>query len=65
MANRQNVEFKTMDGITLRGDLYSAGQRGPAVILTPGVSPFGIGKPGMRSVPDIIQVQLHQRDVCA
>lgn len=33
----QNVQFKTLDGIYLRGRLYAAAQRGPAVILCPGV----------------------------
>ena len=36
----QDVEFKTIDGLTLRGDLYNAGLssgKGPAVIITPGV----------------------------
>lgn len=30
------VEFKTVDGLTLRGRLYRAAIRGPAIILTPG-----------------------------
>ncbi|KAL4863049.1 Alpha/Beta hydrolase protein [Aspergillus spectabilis] len=32
----QNVQFKTLDGIYLRGRLYPAAQRGPAVVLSPG-----------------------------
>ncbi|KAL2000897.1 hypothetical protein VTN02DRAFT_2485 [Thermoascus thermophilus] len=32
----QDVEFKTLDGLTLRGALYPARERGPAVIMTPG-----------------------------
>ncbi|KAL6231641.1 Alpha/Beta hydrolase protein [Aspergillus navahoensis] len=32
----QNVQFKTLDGIYLRGRLYAAAHRGPAVILSPG-----------------------------
>jgi len=35
----QEVEFKTIDGLTLRGDLYNAAVssgKGPAVIITPG-----------------------------
>ncbi|KAL2816618.1 Alpha/Beta hydrolase protein [Aspergillus cavernicola] len=32
----QNVHFKSLDGISLRGRLYPAAQRGPAVILSPG-----------------------------
>ncbi|KAK4066061.1 uncharacterized protein Triagg1_8370 [Trichoderma aggressivum f. europaeum] len=30
------VEFTTLDGLTLRGQLYAASSRGPAVIMTPG-----------------------------
>ncbi|OKL61916.1 hypothetical protein UA08_02260 [Talaromyces atroroseus] len=36
MANKQDVEFKTIDGLTLRGWLFPAAQRGPAIIMTPG-----------------------------
>ncbi|KAI1765522.1 DltD N-terminal domain protein [Hypoxylon sp. FL1150] len=36
MANKQDVEFKTMDGLTLRGWLFPAAKRGPAIIMTPG-----------------------------
>ncbi|KAI1111783.1 alpha/beta-hydrolase [Nemania sp. NC0429] len=36
MANRENVEFRTVDGLTLRGCLYPAAQKGPGIILTPG-----------------------------
>ncbi|KAK4120692.1 DltD N-terminal domain protein [Parathielavia appendiculata] len=36
MKSRQNVEFKTLDGLTLRGWLFPAPQRGPAIIMTPG-----------------------------
>ncbi|KAL3473254.1 Alpha/Beta hydrolase protein [Aspergillus californicus] len=32
----RNVQFKTLDGIYLRGRLYPAAQKGPAVILSPG-----------------------------
>ncbi|GAD98920.1 hypothetical protein NFIA_023500 [Paecilomyces variotii No. 5] len=32
----QNAEFKTVDGITLRGILFPTSQRGPAIIMTPG-----------------------------
>ncbi|KAI9651887.1 MAG: hypothetical protein M1831_007509 [Alyxoria varia] len=32
----QGAEFKTLDGLTLRGDLFPASGRGPAVIITPG-----------------------------
>jgi len=38
---KQEVEFKTIDGLTLRGDLYPAPAssiKGPAVVITPGVS---------------------------
>ncbi|PGH05503.1 hypothetical protein AJ80_08324 [Polytolypa hystricis UAMH7299] len=32
----QNVKFKALDGVYLRGRLYPAAQRGPAVIMSPG-----------------------------
>lgn len=38
MAAHEEVEFKTLDGLTLRGWLYPASKRGPGVIITPGVS---------------------------
>ena len=34
----QDIEFKTIDGLTIRGSLYPAANKGPAVIMTPGVS---------------------------
>ncbi|RFU28989.1 hypothetical protein B7463_g7333, partial [Scytalidium lignicola] len=37
MSHHEDVEFKTVDGLTLRGWLYPTGSgRSPAVILTPG-----------------------------
>lgn len=33
----ENVRFKTIDGIYLRGRLYAAARRGPAIIMMPGV----------------------------
>ncbi|TVY87035.1 Polyketide transferase [Lachnellula willkommii] len=36
MAGQQNVQFKTLDGLTLKGLLYLASQNGPAIIMTPG-----------------------------
>ena len=39
MADFQSVEFKTFDGVTLRGDLYlPAEPNAPVVVLTHGVS---------------------------
>lgn len=35
--NREDVEFPTVDGLTLRGWLYPASKRGPAVIMSQGV----------------------------
>ena len=35
---RQDVEFRTLDGLTLRAWLFPASQRGPALIISPGVS---------------------------
>lgn len=46
MAHHNDVEFKTLDGLTLRGCLYPASGRGPAIVVTPGVSvlPYYTGK---------------------
>jgi hypothetical protein len=38
VAPREDVEWKTLDGLTLRGWLFPAAQRGPAMIMSPGVS---------------------------
>jgi fumagillin biosynthesis transferase len=38
MSHHEDVEFKTLDGLTIRGWLFPAPGRGPAVIITPGVS---------------------------
>lgn len=38
MAAERNVEFKTYDGLTLRGTLFPAGDKKPLVIMTAGVS---------------------------
>jgi hypothetical protein len=35
--SREDVEFRTVDGLFLRGWLYPAAQRGPALIMTQGV----------------------------
>ncbi|KAL3475236.1 Alpha/Beta hydrolase protein [Aspergillus californicus] len=35
MSSKQRVEFKALDGLTLRGYLYPAETRRPAIILTP------------------------------
>jgi hypothetical protein len=35
---RQDVEFRTLSGVTLRGWLYPAEKRGPGIILSAGVS---------------------------
>lgn len=37
IRHREDVEFQTLDGCTLRGWLFPAAQRGPAVIMSPGV----------------------------
>lgn len=34
---REDIEFKTLGGVTLRGWLYPAEKRGPAIILSAGV----------------------------
>ncbi|KAL9083286.1 MAG: hypothetical protein Q9165_008592 [Trypethelium subeluteriae] len=36
MKDRLDTSFKTLDGLTLRGWLFPAAQRGPAIIMTPG-----------------------------
>ena len=38
LPRHEEIEFKTIDGLTLRGWLYPAASKGPAVIMTPGVS---------------------------
>lgn len=37
MANQESVQFKTVDGLLLHGRLYLARQKGPAIVMTPGV----------------------------
>ncbi|KAH7157762.1 DltD N-terminal domain protein [Dactylonectria estremocensis] len=36
IRHREDVEFQTLDGCTLRGWLFPAAERGPAVIMSPG-----------------------------
>ncbi|PQE16268.1 hypothetical protein CJF32_00006146 [Rutstroemia sp. NJR-2017a WRK4] len=36
MSGQESVQFKTVDGLTLKGNLYPASQKGPAIIMTPG-----------------------------
>ncbi|QPH02866.1 hypothetical protein C2857_007084 [Epichloe festucae Fl1] len=36
MAPREEVEFKTVDGVVLRGHLFRAQSRGPGVVMSPG-----------------------------
>lgn len=36
--SEQDVEFKALDGTVLRGTLYPISGRGPAIVMTPGVS---------------------------
>ena len=38
MASTEDVEFKTVDGLMLRGRLYHSGALGPGVVMCPGVS---------------------------
>jgi hypothetical protein len=40
MIKYQAVAFKTLDGLTLRGRLYPAANRGPAIIITSSVRGF-------------------------
>lgn len=37
MTDIEKVEFRTVDGIILRGHLYLASQYGPGIVLSPGV----------------------------
>ncbi|GKT64372.1 N-terminal alpha/beta hydrolase domain protein [Colletotrichum tofieldiae] len=36
MTRQQDVEFKTVDGVTLRGRIFPAADRGPGVVMCPG-----------------------------
>ncbi|KFA70665.1 Atr5 [Stachybotrys chartarum IBT 40288] len=36
VMTREDVEFRTVDGLTLRGWLYPSGKRGPALVMTQG-----------------------------
>ncbi|KAL3425914.1 DltD domain-containing protein [Phlyctema vagabunda] len=36
MVHHENVEFKTLDGLTLRGWLYPTDKKGPGIVMTPG-----------------------------
>lgn len=36
--SEQDVEFKTLDGTRLHGTLYPTSGRGPAIVMSPGVS---------------------------
>jgi dipeptidyl aminopeptidase/acylaminoacyl peptidase len=36
MASCEDIEFKTFDGLTLRGWFYHAGENSPCIILTHG-----------------------------
>lgn len=38
MPLHQDVEFKTVDGTTLRGQIYLGADNGGGIVLTPGVS---------------------------
>ena len=37
MRGRQDVEFQTLDGLTLRGWFFPGAERGPAIIMAAGV----------------------------
>lgn len=41
MLPQQDAEFTTIDGLRLRGRAYLAEQRGPGIVLSPGVSVLG------------------------
>jgi hypothetical protein len=42
-THREDVEFQTLDGLTIKGWLYPASKRGPGVIMTPGVCTSFVG----------------------
>ena len=63
VTNREDVEFQTLDGVTLRGWLYPAPSRGPAVIMSPGVSIATIN--ALYNYRDRFIVQLRQGDAIA
>lgn len=37
--SHERVEIRTLDGTILRGHLFAAKERGPGVVMSPGVSP--------------------------
>lgn len=37
MLPQGDVEFSTIDGLLLRGRVYAAFERGPGVVMSPGV----------------------------
>lgn len=40
----EDVEFKTLDGLVLRGTLYPSQTKGPGIVMTPGVSVPVLGR---------------------
>lgn len=62
MANIENAEFKTIDGVILKGLIYPASRRGPGVILTPGVSPQNYYAHSIPRETDQRPVQCGQRN---
>jgi hypothetical protein len=60
---QQDVEIPTIDGIKLVGRLFPAAQKGPAVLLLPGVRDAISGS--LSSALTISKVRLRQRDVPA
>ncbi|GLI80558.1 hypothetical protein PoHVEF18_008913 [Penicillium ochrochloron] len=50
IPSREDIEFKTLSGVTLRGWLYPAAKRGPAIILS-----AGFNMPKDVVVPDIAE----------
>lgn len=63
MAHHDEVEFKTLDGLTLRGWLYPASKRGPGIVITPGVSPYELWAPSSVSL-HVIQRTKALLDTC-
>lgn len=59
----QEVSFKTLDGLIIRGALYPADKRGPAVVMTPGVCSLAAALEG--KCADSVLVQLREGDALA
>ena len=64
MKSRKGVNFPTLDGLTLRGWLFPAAQKGPAIIMTPGVCTFRLISKLDKLSDLLFAVQHDQRYTC-